>query len=357
MAANGLLYSSIDQPAGSSGFSGNVFSVGPTAGSEQTYPAQSLVMAPISGNLPDGKLFGTVFNYSNNTAGLATVDLQGLVTQFYQFPSTDRSDSFGVPIRGVDGNYYGVALPVGGNAYLYRVTPAGSATTVATLPFVETFFAGSGLVLQGSDGNFYGVQSPDLGCPGNQHGGVYKLTPSGQYTLLHQFSICGANGAVNSLIEASDGQLYGALQGPNVLFRLSKTGEYQELSRSTNGITQGLCICKLVQASDGLIYGTAAGGGPKGYGLIFALDAGLAIPEPRALEFHPKSGAAGTRVRIWGYNLLQASVDFNGVLATDVHNSGPNYVWATVPAGAASGPITVTTPGGISTTPSNFTVE
>jgi hypothetical protein len=37
-------------------------------------------------------------------------------------------------------------------------------------------------------------------------------------------------------------------------------------------------------------------------------------------------------------------VTFNGLPGTSVYNSGPNYAWATVPAGATSGLITVTTP-------------
>jgi hypothetical protein len=45
------------------------------------------------------------------------------------------------------------------------------------------------------------------------------------------------------------------------------------------------------------------------------------------------------------------------VAANNVTNSGANYVLATVPSGAATGPITVTTPGGAYTTKTNFTVQ
>jgi hypothetical protein len=62
-------------------------------------------------------------------------------------------------------------------------------------------------------------------------------------------------------------------------------------------------------------------------------------------------------VRIWGYNLFGASVQFNGVAAERVVNGGPNYVFATVPAGATTGPITITTPGGAVTTKASFTVQ
>jgi hypothetical protein len=119
----------------------------------------------------------------------------------------------------------------------------------------------------------------------------------------------------------------------------------------------GYCQCSLIQGSDGIIYGTAGQGGPTAKGSVFALDLGLPKPAPQALVFSPTAGKVGSKVRIWGYNLLKASVTFNGVAATTVKNSGPNYVYATVPTGATSGPITVTTPGGPSTTMATFTVE
>jgi hypothetical protein len=119
----------------------------------------------------------------------------------------------------------------------------------------------------------------------------------------------------------------------------------------------GACQCSLVQGSDGDIYGTAISGGPNNGGVIFALELGLPKPAPRAQHFGPASGAVGTRVLLWGSNLLSASVQFNGVAATAVSNSGSNYVLATVPPGATTGPITITTPGGTVTTKESFTVE
>jgi hypothetical protein len=112
----------------------------------------------------------------------------------------------------------------------------------------------------------------------------------------------------------------------------------------------GTCGCWLTQGSDGILYGAA-------YSAIFSFDAGLPRPTPRVGEFRPASGAVGQKVLIWGANLLSASVQFNGVPANDVFSSGPNYVWATVPDGATTGPVTVTTPGGTVTTIANFTVE
>lgn len=207
--------------------------------------------------------------------------------------------------------------------------------------------------MQATDGNFYGIQSQGYGCAaGDQHGAIFKLTPSGQFTILHDFGPCET---VTSLIEGSDGNLWGTTLGSSVLFSLTTSGAY----KAQFGINSanGLCPCYLLQASDGEIYGTALGGGPAGYGLVFAFDGGLPVPKPQAGAFHPSSGAVGTRVRIWGYNLFGASIQFNGVAALGAANSGPNYIWVDVPAGATTGPITVTTPGGAATTRDSFTVN
>jgi hypothetical protein len=139
------------------------------------------------------------------------------------------------------------------------------------------------------------------------------------------------------------------------IYRLTLTGQYTSL-HTMNG-PDGQCGCTLIQGGDGVIYGTSDGGGSNGAGTVWALNAGLPKPAPQALSFQPTSGPPGTKVQIWGYNLLAASAQFNGVAASAAHSSGPNYVIATVSKGATSGPITITTPGGTSTTAASFTVN
>jgi len=208
-AANSLFYSSIAQTRVHGG-SGNMLSVSPILGSEKTYPGQVLSLGPVAGNLPSGNLFGLVYNFSNATNAVGTSDVDGHMAVTYQFPGTDRPAA---PIYGADGNYYGTASTYGThNGYFYKVTPAGSFTRVATLPF-----QGDGIVLQGTDGNFYGVQGPD--CT-TQHGSVYKMTPAGKFTTLHDFGLCG-NATVNSLVQGSDDKLYGVTQGNDLIFSLT----------------------------------------------------------------------------------------------------------------------------------------
>jgi hypothetical protein len=73
---------------------------------------------------------------------------------------------------------------------------------------------------------------------------------------------------------------------------------------------------------------------------------------PTVTSFSPKSGKVGSVVNITGTNFsadaasqVPVSVTFNGVPA-DVSVDSPTQITATVPAGALTGPIRVTTPGG-----------
>jgi streptogramin lyase len=77
---------------------------------------------------------------------------------------------------------------------------------------------------------------------------------------------------------------------------------------------------------------------------------------PTITGFSPTSAAAGAGVTISGTNFAGATaVAFNGAAASYSVNSA-TQISATVPAGASSGPISVTTPGGTATSSSSFTV-
>ncbi|MDO7884562.1 IPT/TIG domain-containing protein [Hymenobacter cheonanensis] len=73
-------------------------------------------------------------------------------------------------------------------------------------------------------------------------------------------------------------------------------------------------------------------------------------------SFSPTSGTRGTSVTITGLNFTGATaVAFNGASAVFSVNSG-TQITATVPAGATTGSISVTTPSGTGTSTSSFTV-
>jgi len=349
---NGRFYSVIEQgthPA-------HVFSVAPEPDSQRTYAGQNL--HPIlTQNLPDGELLAMAVAPAQFVWSLAKVDLEGAVKSIYQFPPSERPRA---AIYASDGNYYGVAQTANSSAgYLYRVTQAGVLTKLYSFP--DKTFTGFFAVplVEAGDGNLYGAIS-NGGANGT--GTIYRISFSGRYTLLYSFPK-GNLGGPSALIEGSDGKLYGATLGDvknggySQLFRIDKTGRYSVVYSMQTQRIDGACQCSLVQGSDGIIYGSAVAGGIYGGGLYFALDAKQPKPAPKAQRFNPRSGAVGTKVLIWGANLLSASVRFKGAAAAVVSNSGSNYIWATVPKGAGTGPITVTTPGGSYTTKETFVVQ
>jgi len=348
-AANGRFYSSVSYTRSLV----HAFSVGPTQDSLQLYPPQNIDPMPTQ-NLPDGALLGIAVALTPNPVYyLVKCDLAGNAKTIHQFPPGETLPH--TAIYASDGNYYGVAALQDGSGYVYRVTPSGTLTKLLDLP--PNSFHGAPLyvpLLQAEDGNLYGA-TPTGGVTGK--GTIYKLTLGGQYTLLYTFPPSRHSFSPTALIEAGDGNLYGATLGvASQLFRITKSGGYT-LLRTMNSYTEGQCQCQLIQGGDGAIYGTALLGGTRGFGNVFIWNADLPKPKPRALRFNPQSGPAGTQVLVWGAGLLSASVEFNGIRAAEVISSGSNYIRATVPPGATTGPITITTPGGTVTTHISFTVR
>jgi uncharacterized repeat protein (TIGR03803 family) len=142
----------------------------------------------------------------------------------------------------------------------------------------------AGLV-QGADGALYGtttvnyqVQVGDLGLVfGN--GTVFKLNLDGSgYRVIKR--LAGANDGANpygSLLQATDGLLYGTTElggayGEGVVFKLNLDGTgYGVLTNFSNAIGHE-CLAGLLQGSDGALYGTTVSGGTGGHGTLFKLN-------------------------------------------------------------------------------------
>lgn len=112
-----------------------------------------------------------------------------------------------------------------------------------------------------------------------------------------------------------------------------------------------------MQGTDGSFYGTTWRGGTStncvgDCGAIFSISTGLG-PFVAAT---PNFGKAGYTINILGNDLTGATgVSFNGTPATTFTVVSATLIKATVPAGATSGSIQVTTPGG--TLSSNLTFQ
>jgi uncharacterized repeat protein (TIGR03803 family) len=243
---------------------------------------------------------------------------------------------------------------------VFSVTSAGAFTSVYSM---GCFSGGNpnGEIVQGKDGNFYGT---DYGWGKFSWGTIYKLTPQGVFTDLHDFIGNPDGGGPNTgLTLGTDGNFYGTTsvgtgQATNgTIFRVSPQGSVSVLD-AFNGTDGANPYGGLLQHTNGVLYGATVNGGAGahcagGCGTIYKLNAGL---RPYILLL-PTSGKVGSTVEILGQGFSGAtSVSFNGTTASfKVTNA--TYLTCKVPTGAKRGFVTVKTPNGTLTSKQEFIVQ
>jgi uncharacterized repeat protein (TIGR03803 family) len=283
-----------------------------------------------------GKQYGTLYRITKD----------GNFTVLHRFSGSDGNTPEGPLIQGKDLNFYGTTF-VGGQFHdgvVFRISPSGNFKVMASFDGANGKNPSAGLI-QASDGNFYGVTfrggASDLGV-------LFRMTPGGTLTVLHSFS--GGSDGQNpqaGIVQASDGNLYGTTTygGANnygVLFRASLSGNVVPL-HTFDSATGGEPFAALFQHTNGKLYGDTHVGGTSGNGVFFSEDAGL---RP-FVTYLPVYGQPGAMVEILGQGFTHSSkVYFNGTQATNVTAPSATYLQATVPQGATTGPITVTTSNG-----------
>jgi uncharacterized repeat protein (TIGR03803 family) len=219
---------------------------------------------------------GTVFRINQDGTGFEFLKLFGLGTN-------DGRRSLSAVIEGGDGALYGTTEEGGqfGFGTIFRMSKDGSSFTV-----LKSFTGGpdgaypEARLLQGSDGLLYGTAS---GGGTNDNGIVFKLATDGSgFASLVQFA--GTNGAnpESGLIEASDGLLYGttcAGTSTNLggIFSLQKDGgafRVLQLFLNTSSIkTNGASPqARLLEGRNGMLYGTTAAGGTNATGTIYQIN-------------------------------------------------------------------------------------
>ena len=278
----------------------------------------------------DGLLYGSV------AAGIHRIGLDGHVELFVA-PPPEKAFNHGL-VQAADGWLYGTAVSQSSHS-IFRVDLQG------TLEEVYTFTGGAdgalpfaGLLL-GSDGNLYGTTIAG-GTDGN--GTVFRYDPlSGTFTALYSFgSAVSGDGSYTygPLAEGADGSLYGTtinggLYNWGTVFRVTPAGVGSVIHSFASGGDDGIAPqAGVILASDGLLYGTAAGGGEFGGGVVYRVDPDAALS---VTSIAPTSGpaAGGTSVTIAGGVFLPgAVVSFGKVAALEATVLGDNEVEATTPA-------------------------
>jgi uncharacterized repeat protein (TIGR03803 family) len=166
------------------------------------------------------------------------------------------------PIQGVDGNFYGTTeYGITGAGSVYKMTPTGVLTTLHNF-VIRGQGAYPSALLQATDGNFYGTTlGGDTGPCNGQCGVIFKLTAAGQFTVLHNFANTDGSHPYGPIIQASDGNFYGTtryggLNGEGVVYKITPAGLYKVLYNFTAAGGAGAQpTAGLVQATDGKFYG------------------------------------------------------------------------------------------------------
>jgi uncharacterized repeat protein (TIGR03803 family) len=370
------------------------------------YPVAALLLAA------NGDLYGT----TTNPATLFSVAPGGTFSTVSSvFVPTDSA----LIQSNLNGLFYGAAQDALSYNELFSSTAAGTVSTLYGFCKIAGCRDGSNPVApltQANNGFFYGTtenggKGTEAFCTGTNPscGTIFRIGAGGNITILHSFDWTDGAYPQSSLIQASDGNLYGTTRtggggsGPGCpfgcgsVFKISLTGTFSPVFSFDD--TDGVSPSTLVQGTDGNFYGTTPGTGSKGTcsgtdcGTIFQLTPAGVLTTLHSFDgsdgINPLSGVVqgtdgnfygttygfdgvhlygtvfklsmglapfvitnpiaanpGTTIIILGSDLTGAtSVKFNGTSATFTVVSATE-ITATVPAGSSTGTVVVDTPGG-----------
>jgi uncharacterized repeat protein (TIGR01451 family) len=307
---------------------------------------------------PSGPAGEPVIIQGQNLAGASSVSFNGVEAEFTLF-----------------GDAITAYVPAAaGTGPITVVTPGGSSTsadsfivTVSGAPVITTLKPasgrpGTGVILSGDNLDaatsvrFNGVAAeftvlassifatvPDTASTGP----ITVETPSGVATSPAVFTV------INALAPEITGFTPNA-GGPATLVTITGTNLL-----SVTEVRFGGAAAQFTVVSDSELDATVPAAATTG-SLAVSSAAGTTIASDvfyvaaQILSFEPKYGPAGTIVSIKGVNFAGAiDVQFRGVSASFT-NISPVEIQATVPEGAASGPISIATPAGFAQTDGNF---
>src|SRR5438874_3961828 len=328
----------------------------------------------------DGFLYGTTYVGGKNGAGtIFKVSVSGHFQTIANFGSLVGANPFGGLVEGNDGNFYGVASVGGTNnvGVLFKVSPLG------TLTILHNFTGGSdgnnpvGGLVQATDGNLYGTN--DLGGAFGW-GVLFCYSPgslgSGQtrFHVLHDFQSATGSSPQVTLLQHTNGKLYGdtavggsvnlgtfysfdAGLGPFVSFMPQARKVGHGVKILGQGFTGATAVsfngtpASFVVVSDTFIKARVPNGATSGFLSVKTPSGTLTsnrtfLVKPQIVGFSPASSMVGATVVIDGVSLKQTSkITFNSVSAANFTVNSDSQITLTVPVGAQSGKIGITTTG------------
>ncbi len=214
----------------------------------------------------------------------------GAVTTIYRFAYPTNDNTYSALVRGSDGSFYGTAFDGGPTgSFVYKITPDGVFTDLHDFTGGSDGSQPSAPLVLGRDGNFYGTN-----LDGDNYAGViFKITPTGDFTILHEFTGNDGFAHRSQLVQGSDGDFYctsdgvigsgGLSGGLGSVFKITPEGVFTDLYHF--GPDDGnFPDNALVEGLDGNFYGTTQGGGEVG-GTVFRV-----TPEGAFTTLHKFTG-------------------------------------------------------------------
>ncbi|MBS4028044.1 MAG: hypothetical protein KGZ58_05330, partial [Ignavibacteriales bacterium] len=266
----------------------------------------------------NGKLYGVTYYGGVNSGGVifefdpATY----AYTKIYDFDSAN-------------GSFPHVSLTQASNGKLYGITGSGGTNNeggifqfdISTLTYTKIFDFDSitpgvrGKLIPASNGKLYGVF--DYGFSNNtyqylSYGSIFEINPATNvFTTIYNFSDSTGWQPYNSVIQASNGKLYGTVSqgGPN-----DNNAFIFEYNLSTNTFTNiynidyensSPILSVFAQTSNGKFYGTTDGNYPANYGTLMEFDLSSNIYSTEIEFGAAKEGAFpyGSLVQAWNTKL------------------------------------------------------
>lgn len=239
--------------------------------------------APYGDLLQDaaGNLYGTTQScgaFGNGT--VFKVSKTGKETVLHSFaggPKDGATPVFTGLIMDAKGNLYGITELGGafGNGTVYRLSPSGKVT------LLHSFAGGTkdgcdpyGTPAMDKLGNLYGTA---VACGTSNVGIVWRVSPTGKETVLHNFSGGPSDGALPQagVIMDANGNLYGdttggGSSGDGTVFKVSRTGK-ETVLHSFSGPDGKSPQADLIRDAKGTLYGTTYQGGSVGYGTVWQI--------------------------------------------------------------------------------------
>jgi uncharacterized repeat protein (TIGR03803 family) len=345
----------------------------------------------------DGNLYGTTAG--GGTSGNGTVfrmTTAGVIKTIYNFTAmgTDGAGPFGGLTQGKNGYLYGTTEYGGGSAdagTVFQMALSGNETVLHVfVPSTDGARPFAGLVVA-SSGSLYGTTT-EGGADGN--GTIFQITEGGSFSKIVDFT--GASGLApgsiptTALMQNTNGSLYGltanggstadsgnfySLTPRNPLLSVIVAGPVwvspgdpveilgNDLNEVVNVEFAGV-QAQFQPGSDTYLTATVPSDAIDGL-ITVSLANGQQIESQRVVHIlpvitnlDPSSGPVGREVAIVGGGFAGTmKVTFGGVKATTFSVDSPRMIVATVPAGAKTGKVTVTTHNGTATSKETFTVN